>query len=138
MGLNVDYVQKRIIEIDSVIDELNRLTQKEFSDTNLDEKYSIRYQIIVLAEALGSLCLHFVLEETKEQPSSYAECFTILEKKDWMCPCSEIIQIIRLRNLVIHRYWIVDDKLIYNAIKENFRNVTDFLEAVRIYIESKN
>ncbi|MBS7620798.1 DUF86 domain-containing protein [Candidatus Bathyarchaeota archaeon] len=33
---------------------------------------------------------------------------------------------VRLRNLLVHRYWIIDDNQVYNAIKGDFKAVDNF------------
>jgi len=38
--------------------------------------------------------------------------------------------LVRLRNLLVHRYWDVDDKRIYEGIVRDFACVHKFLEGV--------
>jgi len=94
---------------------------------NSDEKYSLRYQIIVLAEALGSMCLHVVINELGKEPESYLECFKILEEKGLITSSENLIKISRLRNLITHRYWSIENGKIYNSIKNNFKEVEELL-----------
>jgi uncharacterized protein YutE (UPF0331/DUF86 family) len=53
----------------------------------VDEKYAIRYNIVVLVESL-----------------------------------------VGLRNLLIHRYWGVEDRRVYQSLKANFKCVEEFLD----------
>jgi uncharacterized protein YutE (UPF0331/DUF86 family) len=46
------------------------------------------------------------------------------------------VKIIRLRNLLVHRYWVIDDKVIYDAVKKNFRYVEEFIERVSLFVGS--
>jgi len=62
MPVNVDHLKQRISEILETRDELKRLTLKPYTELSMNEKYAIRYHIIVLAEALGSLCLQIAAE----------------------------------------------------------------------------
>ncbi|MEM3356411.1 MAG: HepT-like ribonuclease domain-containing protein [Candidatus Bathyarchaeia archaeon] len=97
----------------------------------MEEKYAVRYHIIVLAEALGSICLQIAMEDLKCAPQSYSECFKIMEEKD-ICDCAkDLTALIRLRNLLTHRYWIIDDAKIYDSIKNNFKAVHKFLRGVK-------
>ena len=43
--------------------------------------------------------------------------------------------LIRLRNLLVHRYWTIDDKRIYASVKSNFESVKNFLKRLREYVE---
>jgi len=47
----------------------------------MEEKYAIRYHIIVLAEALGGLCIHIATEDLKQEPQSYQNASNSCNKK---------------------------------------------------------
>jgi uncharacterized protein YutE (UPF0331/DUF86 family) len=127
MGVDIEYLKSRIKEIQDLIKEINRLTSKNFNKMSMDEKYSLRYQIIVLVEALGSLCLHIVIEDLGKEPESAQECFKFLEEAHLISNSDNLIKIARLRNLITHKYWTIDDAKIYNAIKDNFKEVNELL-----------
>jgi uncharacterized protein YutE (UPF0331/DUF86 family) len=44
------------------------------------------------------------------------------------------VKIIKLRNLLVHRYWVVDDKVIYDAIKKDFEYVEEFIKRVLLLV----
>jgi uncharacterized protein YutE (UPF0331/DUF86 family) len=44
------------------------------------------------------------------------------------------VKIIKLRNLLVHRYWVVDDKIIYDAIKRDFKYVEEFIKRVLLLV----
>ena len=75
MPVDRDLVKLRINDVYESISEPNRLTSKRFNEMSIDEKYSMRYNVIVLVEALASLCLHIALEHYGLRPESYTECF---------------------------------------------------------------
>jgi uncharacterized protein YutE (UPF0331/DUF86 family) len=131
MPINIDQLKQRINEILESETELKRLTSKPYSEMSIEEKYAVRYHIIVLAEALGSICLQIAMEDLKRTPQSYSECFKIMEEED-ICDCAkDLTAIMRLRNLLTHRYWIIDDTKIYDSIKNNFKAVDNFLRSVK-------
>lgn len=131
MPLNVEHLKRRIVVILETINELKRLTSKPYAELSLNEKYTIRYHIIVLAEALGSLCFQIVTEDLYRTPNSYSQCFKMLEEEG-VCDCAkDLTAIMRLRNLLVHRYWIIDDNQVYNAIKGDFKAIDNFLKSVR-------
>jgi len=43
---------------------------------------------------------------------------------------NDLIRVIRLRHILIHRCWTVDDRLIYNSVKKDFSSVKQFIDAV--------
>ena len=112
--------------------ELKRFTSKPYSTLSLEEKYSIRYQVIVLAEAIGGICLHVAIEDFGHEPKSYSECFRMLEEEGIIDCAKDLIEIVRLRNLLVHRYWNIDDAQIYGSVKKDFSCVNKLLRGVKI------
>jgi uncharacterized protein YutE (UPF0331/DUF86 family) len=132
MPVDVSQLKQRIAEVLDAKKELKRLTLKSYAELSLDEKYSIRYHVIVLAEALGGVCLHVAKEDLKQEPLSYSECFRLLDEEGVCGNCAkDLSAIVRLRNLLTHRYWIIDDQQVYNSIKNDFRGVDKFLRSVQ-------
>ena len=56
MVVDVDHLKSRVREI-------RELISKSYAGMNLYKKYSMRHLIIVLAEALGSPCVHIAIED---------------------------------------------------------------------------
>jgi len=107
-----------------------RLTLKQYSELSLDEKYSLRYHVVVLVEVLGSICLHISLEGFGREPRSYSECYKLLEEKSFIDCSEDLVKMTRLRNILVHRYWTVDDVKVYDSIKRNFKCVEQLIENV--------
>jgi hypothetical protein len=53
MPINANQLKQRLTEILDAKAELKRLTSKPYSELSKEAKYAIRYQVIILAEALG-------------------------------------------------------------------------------------
>jgi uncharacterized protein YutE (UPF0331/DUF86 family) len=131
MPVDVDQLKQRITEVLDAKKELKRLTSKPYAKLSMDEKFAIRYHVIVLAEALGGVCLHVAKEDLGHEPLSYSECFRLLDEEGICGNCAkDLSAIVRLRNLLTHRYWTIDDQLVYNSIKDDFRGVDKFLKSV--------
>jgi len=121
MPVDLDVVRSRVSDIKASIQELYRLTSKRYNELSIDEKYSIRYNIIVLVEALVALCSHIAVEELGKIPRSYRESVrTVAEYLN--IPCIDDLEaLVGLRNLLIHRYQIILDDKVYSFIKEDFK-----------------
>jgi uncharacterized protein YutE (UPF0331/DUF86 family) len=131
MPVEINHLRQRIGEVLETIAELKRLTSKSYSAISLDEKFSLRYHVIVLAEALGSICVHLLMEDFGCEPRSYSECFKLLEERGVFSCAEDLIRITRLRNLLVHRYWIIKDAEVYEAVKKDFRCVDEFLRRIK-------
>jgi len=128
--VDVNYLRLRMGEVWEAIRELDRLSSKPYGEMSVDEKYSMRYQVVVLAEALGAICLHIAMDDLGFEPSSYSECFSILEEHGVITCAKDLVSIARLRNLLVHRYWLIDDSKVYEHVKRNFGCVRGFLERI--------
>jgi len=78
MPVDPTVLKHRIKEIRSSISELANLTSKPFKELKINEIYSIRYLIIVIVEALVSLCMYISTEAYDETPESYREAIRIV------------------------------------------------------------
>ena len=88
----------------------------------------MRYQIIVLAEAIGSICIHIALEDLNYEPSSLSDCVSYLSQTGLLDCAEDIISMFKLRNLLVHRYWVIDDRKVVSSVRENFKCVNEVLE----------
>lgn len=131
MPIHRDHLEQRINQVLEARSELERLTSKPYSKLNLEEKYAIRYHVIVLAEALGSICIHIATEDFNIEPQSYSACFKIMEEKQISNCTKDLIAITKLRNLLTHRYWTIDDAQVYESVKKDFKCVDKFLRSVK-------
>jgi uncharacterized protein YutE (UPF0331/DUF86 family) len=132
MPIDTVQLKQRITDVLDAKTQLKKLTAKPFEELSMEQKYAIRYHIIVLAEALGAVCLHVAREDLKQEPVSYSECFNLLDEEGITeDTAKELVKIVRLRNLLTHRYWVIDDQQVYDSIKNDFKGVNSFLESVQ-------
>nr|WP_255408853.1 HepT-like ribonuclease domain-containing protein [Vulcanisaeta sp. EB80] len=43
----------------------------------------------------------------------------------------DIVALIRLRNLLVHRYWVIDDERVYWSVRNNFKCILALLDSIR-------
>lgn len=129
---DVNQLKQRIVEALNAKKELKRLTLKPYAELSMDEKYALRYHVIVLAEALGGVCLYVAKEGLGKEPLSYSECFGLLDEERICEGCArDLSAVVRLRNLLTHRYWTIDDRQVYDSIKNDFKSADKFIRSVQ-------
>ncbi|MGC8849970.1 MAG: hypothetical protein ACP5QI_05805 [Candidatus Bathyarchaeia archaeon] len=52
---------------------MGRLTSKPFKELSIDERYAIRYNVVVPVESIVSLCMHVAVEAYDGTPASYRD-----------------------------------------------------------------
>ncbi|MHB8986821.1 MAG: type VII toxin-antitoxin system HepT family RNase toxin [Eubacteriales bacterium] len=98
-----------------------------------------KYYLIVATEAAIDICNHLAARVASRAPGSYAECFEILKEN---CIISEalagsLIPMARFRNLLIHRYADVDNRLVYKVICCNLQDLESYLSELAVFLKEK-
>ncbi len=94
--------------------------------------YALRYAVIEAAEPAVQIGL-ILLRETRARPASYSEVFQMLGERG-IIPrdlSAAMRRFAGLRNLLVHRYWEVDDARLYRELKEeSLKTLRRFLRHV--------
>jgi len=135
--IDKDFIGKLISDVEEAINIISQHILKPFKNLTRPERSEIRYYIIVLAEALTAIGYHIVRRFYSIKPETPIHSFRILVEKDLMTESefNDIVMLLKLRNLLVHRYWVIDDKRIYNEAKKNFKNIITFIERIRDVFE---
>ena len=139
MSINKDFINKIIEEIKASIKIILEYSRDPFESLDDARKYSIRYHLIVIAEALSTLSIYLSRRLLKRIPETPLHAVHILMENKLVRgdEYRDIINIIKLRNLLVHRYWIINDEIIYSNIRRDFKNILAFINRVGNYV-SKN
>jgi uncharacterized protein YutE (UPF0331/DUF86 family) len=132
-----DLVEARVREIHDAVRLLEELTARGFEELTLHEKLSMRYLVIQLVEAAASICVHLLAEGFDERAESYPGCFARLGELG-IVPrdlAARLAAAARLRNLLVHRYWAIDDRRVYESVREGLRDFEEFAKLVRRVLE---
>ncbi len=116
--------------------ELGQLSETEFlSDYRNTE--SAKYLLIVATEAAIDLCNHIVARRGGRAPQDYADCFAILAELGVIDSdlANRLKRMARFRNLIVHLYWKVDNRRVYQVIGEDLGDLDTFRQQVRIWLE---
>ncbi len=130
MPVDIDVLRYRISDVRASISEITRLISKPFTELAIDERYSMRYNIIVTVESIVSLATHIAVEDYGYTPKSYTDAVTFICNKLGIKCFSDLIALIRLRNILVHRYWNVNDSKVYTSAKKNFKCLKELIRLV--------
>jgi len=133
VGVSKEFIKGLIRDVEDAIKEIERITNKPYDELSDEDKMAIRYELIVIAEAVMALAMHIVRRELNERPRTPINALMILRDKGllMMNEYEDLTRLVRLRNLLVHRYWVIDDYLIYQSIKSNFKNLASFINRLR-------
>lgn len=111
--------------------ELGQLSETDFLD-DFRNTESAKYLLIVATEAAIDLCNHIVARQSGRAPQDYADCFAILGELKVITPelADRLKRMARFRNLIVHLYWQVDDRRVYQIIQNDLVDLDDLRRQV--------
>ena len=89
----------------------------------------------MLVESIVALCLHVASESFEKRPSSYRETLRFIAERLNVKCISDLELLVGLRNLLIHQYWNIDDRKIYQDIKTSFKCIKEFLSKIEEFLK---
>ncbi len=127
-----DKVMKLSSEVFSSLDMLKELSILS-KDDFLEDKFKVasaKYFLIVSIEATIDMCNHLISRNRFRIPESYADTFKVMAEcgvisGDLM---EKLIEMAKFRNRLVHIYWEVDEEVIYEIIKEDIRDIEEFMD----------
>ncbi len=135
--------QKLIREVAEAIEEVREIISLDV-DTFLNDRrarFSLRYSIVLIVESLADIAVAILEKDFNEVVESYRDAITKLRDKRVLESrvAESIARLVSLRNLIVHRYWAVDDLKIYESAKSSgIENIERFIEEVSRYVEVKD
>jgi uncharacterized protein YutE (UPF0331/DUF86 family) len=139
-SVNKELLETRFREINDAVQSLEELLIKGFHSLSVHEKFSMRYLIIQAVEASSSICLHILYEVYNERAEGFPQCFDRLGQKG-IIPSHLALNLAssaRLRNLLVHRYWEIDDEKVFKSLEENLGDFEKFITHIRRFMERRS
>ncbi len=135
MNLDIEKIKKRISEIEESINEINKIVSINEYEFWKDKRNitSVKYYLLEAIEAVGGICVHIVAKKFGKGVNSLSECINILEEEEILDKelSSRLKKMIKFRNKLIHKYWEIDDKLVYEYAKNETDDFTDFIKEIK-------
>jgi uncharacterized protein YutE (UPF0331/DUF86 family) len=93
---------------------------------------TIKLWLIQLVQDAADLCNHLAVRLLSEPPENYPECFELLHEAQILDEtlAENLRKMARFRNLIVHRYWDVDDRRVLEIARTCLSDLEAFLEAI--------
>lgn len=137
---NIDRIRQIVGEINSSLHKLaeySKLSEKKFL-SNVDKVDSAKYNLIISIEGAIDICNHVVARKGGRAPQDHADCFTILGELNMLSPefVDRLKRMAKFRNLLVHLYWKVDDKKVYQILKEDIQDIREYIKRIEKIISA--
>lgn len=120
---------------------LKEITEQELADFLGDSKSigSARYYLQVSIETCINIAHHIIATSKLRSPQDYKDTFTVLNEAgiipDEAAPTMR--ELAGLRNLLVHLYWDVDDRMIYEGIRSELDDFEAFAGYIAEYLDKE-
>ncbi len=86
---------------------------------------------------MANMCNHILTRMTSQVPKGYPDCFEKLYQAKIITKelGEKLGRAARLRNIMIHKYWEIDDRKVFKSAKENIGDFEEFLRQINKFIE---
>lgn len=138
MEIDAEKIKKRISEIDEAIEKVERYASVPDSEFWQDERniLAVKHLLLESIEACGNICVHITARKLFSAPSSFAECFEGLNKSNIIDNelTEKLVRMARFRNILVHRYWDIDDRKILDYARNHIFDFRQFVKSISNYL----
>ncbi len=134
INIRIDVIEKNMREIERIIGEGEERFLKDYR-TTLAGKHALLESI----EACIDIGNHIIASIGLRRPEDYRDIFEILEENGAIPKnLSERLQeMAGFRNLLVHYYAKMDNKKVFNIMKEDTKDLPEFIKTILKYIGKK-
>ena len=137
--INIEKIKTLEKDILNSVSEIRSFVAEE-EDVFVKERrdiYSLRYLLIESVESMANMCNHILTRMTSQVPKGYPDCFEKLYKAEIITKelGEKLKKAASLRNIIIHKYWEIDDRKVFKSAKENIGDFEEFLRQINEFIK---
>jgi len=141
MEFNMDFLRTEAKRIRTSIKDIRKYTAAEVEEFLQEPSLidSTKYKLLIAIEGCIAICNHFTSRMGEQIPNSYSECFEILYKLNIITEdlTQKLIKMAKFRNLLIHIYWEVEAKKIYEITKKDLADIEEYLDQIGQFLKEK-
>jgi uncharacterized protein YutE (UPF0331/DUF86 family) len=137
-AINIEKIKTLEKDLLDTVSELKSITaiEEEVFIQQKKDIFSLRYLLIEAVETMANICNHILTRITGQVPKGYPDCFEKLSDAGIITNESalKLKKIAGLRNIIIHKYWQIDDRKVFKSTKENIGDFEEFLRQINDFI----
>ncbi len=133
--VDLDYLNRVVTDIRSGLAEMESIVRmgRDSFARSVRAKFSLRYTIILVVESASDIATTILEKCFSAEAESYRDCFFKLAEHGVISveTAGKMASLASLRNLVIHKYWTIDDLRIYDeAYRSGIESIKNFIREV--------
>ncbi len=129
-------IRSKLKKIEEFAEELKSRRKVSFEDfqKNIVLKRFVERNLELAIQQMIDICKHIVSRLNLREPVSYADCFEILAEEGYLSEenLEKYKNMARFRNLLIHIYEKVTDKIVYEIFQKNLEDFGFFVDEIKM------
>ena len=141
MPINIAYIKEKLASSKKYLETLKDIQETpkpEFLE-NLPIQLQAERLFEIITLIMLDICTHMVANSTELPPESYSDCMITLVRLNVISTddSEKFVKIIKMRNIIVHRYGKVDFELLYKGIQMLDKDFLKFKEEVTKWLNSQ-
>ena len=119
--------------------DIAKLPQDEFLN-DPDKIGSTKYHFIVAIESSIDMCNHIISRNGYRVPEDYGDTFRVMGEVGALDTdfSDDLRNMAKFRNRLVHLYWEVDDKQVYEILQNRLVDFKKFLDSLASFLRWQN
>ncbi len=141
LPVDKERVLSKVAELDGYLHELEEISPESYRvyKTSIEKKRACERLLHISVECVLDVCSILASELKLGLPSTQEDLFERLESSHIVSKkvASNLKKMRSFRNIIVHRYGIVDDELVYKILKNNLGNFLDFKKEILEFLKKE-
>jgi len=129
-----EVIENKIRKLQDYLEKLSQLAKTDKHKFLMDFRNteSAKYLLQVCIECCLDIANHIIASEKFRSPHDYVDSFRVLHERDIIPDnlISNLEEMAKFRNRLVHIYWEIDDDLIYEIIQNNLNDFNLFIQSI--------
>ncbi|TFG11246.1 MAG: DUF86 domain-containing protein [Promethearchaeota archaeon] len=127
-----------ILERVTRIKHIETMTQEQYLKDELLQS-AIERNLQIIAQAIIDICTHLIAHNHWGSPKSYAGAVTIIANHKVIDStlAERLIHLVKLRNVLVHLYLKVDQKIVYQSARSIVNDAKLFTDTILKFVDSR-
>jgi len=125
--LRLDTILERISRLKTI----QKLTEEQFLSDEIMQSFAER-NLQIIAQAVIDICTHLVAHNHWGSPKTYTDAVKVVAHHKIIESdlADRLIDFVKLRNVLVHLYLVIDLKIVYHSVKVILTDAILFTDAI--------
>jgi len=139
--IDKEIIEKKIDIISENMDYLREVSRTDLDAfvSNFERIQATKHSLQEAIEACLDIANHIIAAEGFPRAEEYGQFFTTLGEKNVINKdlANRLVEMAKFRNLLVHRYSLVDSKELHKILNENLGDIQEYVKEILEFISKR-